>query len=49
MQPDANGEFQDHGLSPWSWLGIGFTILVHVALLAGAWYAVDGLWFDLPG
>lgn len=49
VRPDANGELVDHGLSPWLWCGIAFTILVHVALLSGAWYAVDGLWFDLPG
>ncbi len=49
VQPGADGEIVDHGLSPWSWMGIGSTIIVHVALLAGAWYAVDGLWFDLPG
>ncbi len=49
VRPDPNGELVDHGLSPWLWVGIGFTFLVHVALLAGAWYAVDGLWFDLPG
>jgi hypothetical protein len=49
VKPDANGEFGASGLTPWSWLGIGFTMLVHLALLAAAWYAVDGLWFDLPG
>jgi hypothetical protein len=49
VQPDANGEIVDRGLSPWSWIGIGFTIIVHVALLAGAWYAVDELWVNLPG
>ncbi len=49
VKPDANGEYVDHGLSPWAWLGIGLTVTVYAALIAGAWYAVDGLWLDLPG
>jgi hypothetical protein len=49
VKPEATGQFGRSGLTPWNWLGICFTILVHVALVAGAWYAVDGLWVHLPG
>ena len=49
MQPDASGEYVDHGLSPWAWLGIAVMVSVYVALAAAGWYAVDGLWVDLPG
>jgi hypothetical protein len=46
VRPDANGDFDAGGVSTWSWLGIWCAILLHTALVAGAWYAVTGIWLD---
>jgi hypothetical protein len=44
VKPDANGEWQRGGISPWSWLGMALAFSMHAALVAGAVYAVQGLW-----
>jgi hypothetical protein len=44
VKPDANGDWQTGGISPWSWLGVVLAIALHAALVAGAVYAVQGLW-----
>jgi hypothetical protein len=46
VKPDANGEWQRGGISPWSWLGMAFAFSLHAAIVAGAVYAVYGLWLN---
>jgi hypothetical protein len=46
VRPNANGDYEGGGISPWSWLGILFTFLVHATLVAGAAAAVYGIWLN---
>jgi hypothetical protein len=46
VKPDVNGEWQRGGVSPWSWLGVVFTLCIHASIVAAAVVAVQGLWLD---
>ncbi|MCW2764087.1 MAG: hypothetical protein JWO11_46 [Nocardioides sp.] len=46
VKPNATGDFEGGGISPWSWLGIFLAMALHIALVVGGVYAVHGLWLN---